>query len=321
MKGYIAKIRAFLLKVVVILIITLMLLEFSYRYQLIDFYKTEWNYLNRNVQESEGNTKILVFGDSFSSAKNNWVEQVQKMDSSSIYYNASFPGVATETYRLIAKNRIEEVNPDRVIVQLYTGNDLLDIHKPINWSELTFSRNLFWTFSNYFRFLNFFNFRMGQVSQDVVKNTDPKEEEQFSTEHYSARTQLYIKAIPNYPQSELNIDSSSNFKNLVNHLKDIKKYVKNKEFYVLIVPHCTEVGQQYIANYKELGAIFTTNNLKQNYWEEKLLKEGFNVISPYDYFRNLEKTTNSIYFQNDPHLNDKGQYHLAKSVANFFQSK
>ncbi len=312
-------IRNTLLKGVIVLTITIALLELCYRYQVIDFYKTEWKYLNKNVNNQQNKTKVLVLGDSFSSAQNSWVEQLRKIDTNRSYYNGSFPGVATETYRLIAKRRIEEINPDKVIIQLYVGNDLLDVQKPINWSKLSFSRNLFWSFSNHIRFLNYFNYRMGQISQDVVKDNNPKVEDGFSVEQYSGRTLLYIEAMPTYPRNLITIEDKETFEVLVGHINEIKQLAEGKAVYILLIPHCTEVGEQYIKHYQAMGAQLPENNLKQNYWEKELLANGFEVINPSDYFREIEKEGQSIYYQNDPHLNDEGQSYLAKIIYNVFQ--
>ncbi|MCT4580651.1 MAG: hypothetical protein N4A35_04470 [Flavobacteriales bacterium] len=309
------------LKVVIVSTVTLVLLELCYRYQVIDFYKTEWKYLNQNIAQNKTGKKVLVLGDSFSSTKNNWVDQLRKLDTNNVYYNASFPGVGTETYRLIAPKRMEEVNPDKVIVQLYVGNDLLDIAKPINWSKLSFSRNLFWSLSNNLRFLNYLNYRMGQVSQDVVKTSNPKEVDEFSIEHYSARTQLYIQAMPNYPQNVVTLADDDTFKALVKHLNEIKRLVKKEAFYVLIIPHCVEVNQRYIENYKLLGTQLTTENLMEDLWASELEKAGFEVINPGSSFRKIEENGTSIYYQNDPHLNKFGQEVLANKMALYFQNR
>ena len=311
------KIKSFLLKIGIIGIVTICLIELSYRFQIVDFYRPEWSYLNRSIKENAKESTVLVFGDSFSSAANSWVNSLREMNPEVNYYNASIPGVATETYRLIEKRRLEEVKPKKVIVQLYIGNDLYDIQKPVVWSKFSFSRNLFWSFSNYFRSFNFINYKMGQVSQDVVSNIDPKIDAKFSVAAYSKRTKLYIESTSNYPLDIIKLENETVFKRLLKDLGEMKSRASESEFYVLLIPHCIQVSKEYQDNFIQLGVSIKENVLQDSTWSKKLSEEGFRVINPTNCFYNLEMSGVKLFYENDPHLNDIGQKELANFVNNY----
>ncbi|PHR49666.1 MAG: hypothetical protein COA32_00625 [Fluviicola sp.] len=314
------KIARLLLNFFVISSLTLSLLEVSYRYQWIDFYSTEWNSLNEN-QENPSNEKVLIFGDSFSADPKGWVEKLREIDTNTNYFNASIPGVGLETFRLIAKDRLQEVNPTRVIVQLYVGNDLFDLDKPLNWSELSILRNLFWSFGSKFRVLNYLNYKSGQFSQPSV-DSDSKLEESFTVSNYSKRTKLYIRAQKNYPLPAVNLDGESLeiFNELIEALNEIKEMLnKGVKLSVLVIPHCAQVHQKYRDRFRSLGSDLSELKVQENTWSKKLANEGFEVIDPFLTFKQNEELGKALYFENDPHLNRQGQELLSKFVKNQLQ--
>ena len=314
----IKKIARFSLNLIVISFLTLILLEVSYRYQWIDFYSTEWQALNSDEKISASN-KTLIFGDSFSADPNGWVVKLRENDTSTAYFNAAVPGVGLETFRLIAENRIEEVKPSRVIIQLYVGNDLYDYDKPVNWSELSILRNLFWSISSNFRVLNYLNYKSGQFATTTI-SAGSKQEDSFSVNHYSGRTKLYIDADESFPLSTIHLEGRSNetFNELVKDLNEISQLLEdNVELYVLIIPHCTQVHQNYRTRFNSLGCDLGALKTQENEWSIRLKKEGFDVVDPLSTFKKHEKLGEELYFQNDPHLNSTGQ----KVLSNFINKQ
>jgi len=300
--------------------VTLFLLEITYRYQWIDFYSTEWNALNENEENITGE-KTLIFGDSFSADPNGWVVKLREIDTNTTYFNASLPGVGLETFRLIAMDRLEEVNPSRVIVQLYVGNDLYDYEKHVNWSELSLMRNLFWSISSKFSVLNYLNYKSGQFSTSSI-GAGSKLEDSFSVNNYSGRTKLYIDADDTYPVSAVNLEGSSSeiFNELVEILNEISKMLNPEtELCVLVIPHCTQVHQNYRDRFSSLGCDLSNLKIQENIWCNRLKKEGFNVFDPLKTFRSHEDQGEELYFQNDPHLNSKGQKVLSDYVIKQLQ--
>ena len=142
----------------------------------------------------------------------------------------------------------------------------------------------------------------------------------YDTGFYIVDNPIFIKFLE---YTNNNISNEEDFKKYIaleeTKINEIKQLAEGKAVYILLIPHCTEVGEQYIKHYQAMGAQLPENNLKQNYWEKELLVNGFEVINPSDYFREIEKEGQSIYYQNDPHLNDEGQSYLAKIIYNVFQ--
>ena len=161
------------------------------------------------------------------------------------------------------------------------------------------------------------NYRMGQVSQDVVGTKDPKMKDDFSSKRYSERTKLYIKGDEKYPQNTIRLSTKQKrtFDKQVRWLKDLKMDLpKGCKMHVLIIPHCTQVSKIYIDRYNEMGAKISKECLKKCAWSKSLRKQGFSVISPVEYFQKLERKNKQLYFNNDPHLTDLGQEELASFV-------
>lgn len=316
MKNRLKKIGVVILKGLFIAFITLCLLEVVYRYQWVDFYSGEWKYHKEHLKKEGSNKKLLVFGDSFSADPTGWVYQFSDSLRNLEVFNASLPGVGPETFRLLYKGRMNEVSPNIVVVQLYVGNDLYDIHKPINWSKFSLSRNLFWSFSNRFRFLNFLNYRLGQAKSDVTTVVDSKLKDSFSVEKYSSRTKMLIQGNAAYPENMISLSKpmESSFDKLVVFLKEMKEATpEDCEFKVLVIPHCTEVNQTYIDNYKALGANFSGKQF-YNSWTSRLSSEGFNVVDPLPLLLEEESKGNKVYYDNDPHLNKFGQFVVSQYV-------
>lgn len=312
------KIRKYLFQALIISFITLSVFEVAYRYQLIDFYATGWQYLNSNVDKESELPKILVLGDSFSAGDKTWVSDLNK-SKKFVAYNSSVPGIGVETFNFLLSSRLKEVQPDIVILQLYVGNDLYDINKPVNWQTFNLSRNLFWSVSNHFRSLNYLNYKAGQVSQDVVGNVDPKTVQGFNEKLYSSRTKMYIQGDVNYPQNSILLDESvePEFEELKSGIEKIRSEVpEDIPIYVLVVPHCTQLDTFYVDNYRKLGAEIKGSVVGSSRWCENLAIDGMSIINPVHILSQFDSPKERAYLVNDPHLTDQGQRVLGDFVLN-----
>lgn len=314
-KSLLGRILRGLLRTTIILLLTLCLVEWMYRGQWVDFYSKEWSFQNPDVKPDLQKEKILVFGDSFSADAGSWVNQ-WKSDTTVQVFNAGIPGIGPETFRLIMENRMEETSPSIVVVQLYEGNDLYDISKPVNWRVHSFGRNLFWSMSNYFRSLSFVNYRLGQAKADVSITNNPKSADAFSREKYDPRTRLYIAGDRSYPQSQtaLTGEAVEHFEQLIEMVREMKERSGSITFVLIPVPHCVQVHGKYLRYYRRLGAKLDRSVLHGHPWAERLKKEGFTIIDPLETFRNAELKGTTLYYANDPHLNKEGQALLLKIV-------
>lgn len=315
-KKWYRKLGNWLFKTSLVLFLTLCLVELIYRYQWVDFYKTEWEFQNKNAQPDNHKTRILVFGDSFSADTSSWVANWGKADSLQVF-NAAIPGTGPEVFRLIAPNRMDEIKPNVVVVQLFEGNDLYDLRKPVNWSAHSFMRNVYWGSSNTFRSLGFINYRLGQAKTDVNYSVNSKKQLIFRKDRYDPRTRLYIAGEPNYPSGMVLLkgDYAGDMQKMIAMLKEIREEAGSEtRFYVLTVPSCVQVHKRYFRHYKRLGATNDERMLSTHPWANALKKAGFNVIDPLEAFRTAENRGEELYYANDPHLNAKGQEILLRCV-------
>lgn len=294
-------------------ILSLFLLEITYRYQWVDFYRSEWNYHNQAIEKSE--QRILVFGDSFSADPRAWVTMLRDSFPGRAIYNAALPGIGVETHHRIFSRRVAEVDPTHVIVQLYVGNDLYDIERPVNWAKQGFFRNLFWSLANDFSVLNFINYRLGQAVPDDLEPGDAKLVEEFSPERYSSRTRMYIRGDAQYPSSVIDpARGDARMSELCTRLRDMKASCpQNCRFTVLLVPHCTQVDPSAIDAYRQMGSKFGKELLGKNPWKANF--KGMKVIDPVEAFVHAVKSGKTLYYPNDPHLNTEGNRLLMQLVA------
>src|SRR5690606_32098707 len=100
---------------------------------------------------------VLIFGDSFTAHPDSYVKY---LNSGYTSINCAIPGTGIRQHALIFSKRIDEYKPKAIIYQFYVGNDLLDLYHPINFSELSFLRNLYWKISEHMLILQYINYKL-----------------------------------------------------------------------------------------------------------------------------------------------------------------
>ncbi len=294
----------------------LVLLEFAYRYQWIDFYKSELQGLNPDFREGE--PTLLVFGDSFTAQQNGYIDQLRDSLPGWNVVNSAVPGTCARHASYMAGRRIAQFRPHTVIYQMYLGNDFLEESPPVNWSELSFLRNAYWKFSNTFRFTAFLNYRMGQVSADLNADFDEttvtKEMTEFDSDKYSGRCKMLIKAQPDFLNNVYHVKEPlvQAFENSIQYIQDIEKQLADStRFVVMVIPHPASVSEVYQQQFEAMGANLRRSDkypvidrLRQEFsevwWAQECLKYGH-------------------YYNNDEHLNAQGQAALGNWVVKNFQ--
>lgn len=301
------------------------MLEITYRFYWIDFYKQEQTQLFEAKATYDDTCKILVLGDSFSAITPGYLNIVQDSLKGCKIYNASISGSTVYHANLIANKRIEDINPDLIIYQVYIGNDLLELdHGFMNNGKTPFVRRIYWWLSDRIKVLSFINYRMRGLDRffhkDMGVNLPPVMENEFSPELYSERAKLYFDINPEY------IDQSINLHPITEKVKDqyfkifeelIGKVSFNRKAIILLIPHCSQVASSYKENMEELGARFASDPAiaNPNYAfalevEERIKDKNISIINLLQYFQK-EIKRDSLYFQNDPHLSNYGQEALA----------
>jgi len=296
------------------------LIEVAYRYQWIDFYRVELESLNQ--QKGERKPNVLIFGDSFGAQQEGYIDQLRDSSSFHTIVNTSVPGTGAIQASYMAKRRLGEFKPEIVVFQVYVGNDLLDIHYPVNWNELPWLRNVYWTVAQRLRCLAFFNYKFGQLSQVLdqasLESTHSKTIDSFSVDQYSDRVKLYIKSDPQYLKRMIELDEE--YKVVMEQV--LKKYDdiiarldEGVDYYFLVVPHCVQVNQGYISRYEKLGAQFDDDALTDRFtlaFEKRYGSER--VIDALAKLRELEKNGTMCYYVNDPHMTMAGHKVLMESL-------
>lgn len=311
------KIGKFLLKAGIIGIVTFLLFELLFRWYIIDFYGSELQALNK-TEHLEGTEKktLLIFGDSFSADPRGYVGSMQDSLAGWNVINCAIPGISPKQMQLFFNDRIEEFQPDKVLIQLYVGNDFQDYHHLRNWSELSFTRNCYWGLSDRLMSLHFINYRLGgSFGKASAKKSDPKERKSFNRETYNHREQLYFRSEPVSLRDAVNGDGvwRDEYEDLVDDLTDFTTEWKG-ETCILIIPHGAQVTENYRKNMIQLGAKLPASISTGKFGLYDKLKKHFSgqknirVCTPLDVFRKTSDV--QLYYPNDPHLTWTGHKRL-----------
>lgn len=301
----------------IIAFITLVLFEIVYRNYWIDFYRSALTALNpeEDLALSEDQT-ILIFGDSFTADPNSWVNVLRDTLTEHNIINSALPGSSVFHQKLFFEDRVEEFDPDQIIIQLYVGNDLIDYNRPQSFSAISLSRNLYWWISDYFISLQYINYKLGQFGSSKG-SFDPKELEGFSTEKYNDRVKNYLLASPSIVQES--ISPKDELKDEFEHLKeDLIELIQQVDIpvFVMVIPHCVQTNDDQLEHYKKLGALLNEKEVTAFTFYDELNKleselDQLTVWSPLGEFK---LSQNNLYFENDPHLTPEGQSFLGKST-------
>jgi hypothetical protein len=307
------------------------LLEIFYRYQIIDTYRREINFLNPERNTARTGKRVLAMGDSFTAAPDNWVDQLRKIRPDLNILNSAVPGTGVRQANFMASRRFSEQSPEIFIYQIYVGNDLFDYRYPLNWREGGVFRNLYWATANRFRGIGWFNYALGQFQAAPPASgiADGKNiKEAFDPKKFSPRERLYMEVEPDLIQNSVLLqgDRKSDFEDYLSHLDDLVENCSDGKCKVilLVVPHCAQIEELYLENMKEMGAEISDPHFiyqgEYPFFEEleSHFSESPNVklLNPHQDFRKLETSGTRAYFLNDIHLSPAGQAKVAELVAN-----
>jgi hypothetical protein len=303
------------------LCIAILLFEISYRYYWIDFHQTEFNLLNPSFPK-KGKNKILILGDSFSASPDSYCKQLRDSLPQIEIVNAAVSGTGIQEANTLLDYRVTQVKPALVIYQVYVGNDLTDIAKPVNVRKQSLTRAAFWYLSNHLLGLRYLNYKAGQWYHLVFKgNLEAKEETEksFSVTDFSTREKVYLQSDAELPAKYILV-KDKNDEVLAKYLHEMQSMIdylhsKNIPLMLLILPHCSQVSDYYANHFKELGASMSAHLYEgaADYPFYKLLKNqvknhpNVSICQPLENFRNLDSAAFHLYYENDIHLTKKGQ--------------
>lgn len=305
------------MQLIIISCITLMLFEVVYRYGVIDFYKAEIEALNSKETIDSDTVDYLVFGDSFSTPTNNYVSLLQNKYPEKSFLNLGISGTGIKQVNTFARKKIKQYNPKHIIYQVYIGNDLLDVKHLSNWSDLSLARNIYWKVTDYISSGVYVNQRLKGFSSHKI-DTHTLKKEAFSVPLYTKRQRMLFKADADYLYNTVTLqdDFMSRYdswkKGMTSFLEEIPSDVKVS---IVFIPHCGQINDWYYTNMLELGAQFESkkNTQEDNYGFYARAVEDFNTFenvsfyNPIQYLKQQDTSLNRLYYNNDPHFNDRGQ--------------
>ena len=321
------KFRRLLLQIAIGIVLCIILMELAYRNQWWDFYATEWEHFNQDLLKEKAEKEVLVMGDSFSTSNQGYVEQLRDSFPTWNIANGAVPGTGIQEANYMASGRFSERQPQAFIYQIYLGNDLFDLERPVNWGELGFFRNLYWWSANRLRSLAWINYKSGQLQ--AAPTADGKgAEESFAPERYNQREKRYFNADPAWMQGQADA-KNEDWEDLrewyTDRLEDLLDYPEEAgaKTLILVIPHCAQLGNPYQSRMETIG--MESGDLPKEHALvkaiEMLLKDNPNteVIYPVLELAEAEELQGPVYFQNDPHLNPRGQEVIAKLVGNWLK--
>lgn len=321
-----AKTGRILFTAVLTILLFLGMLEVAYRFQWFDFYKKEFEFLNKDVKHVNGLTKVLVLGDSFTAFPGGYVDMLNKADSTRVFYNSGISGIGAQEICCIAPRRLKQIKPSLVLIQVYVGNDLIDIEKPVNYKTISLFRNLYWTLTNKLYGARYINYNLGRVKYALGKTIQPislKDSSKFAVEKMNKRELLLISADPNYYEKSIFIRSGYEGRFLT-FVQQLKKTISRCELEgikvkVIVIPASFQVSDYYKKNLEKCGAVFTSNNtLEKNYPLVRHLTQELSptpVLNPINALQHADSSGNRVYFENDLHLSEKGNIVLANFLS------
>lgn len=297
-----------------LLLIVTAILETVFRLQAFDFYKTELVGLNKTTDKQKEN--VLIIGDSFSAHPDSYVKYLRAHWPQYNFINASVPGTGIKQHALYFEKRVKQYNPRHIIYQFYVGNDFTDISHPVNFKTLSFVRNMFWIVSERVLVLQYINYRLANLSTHNQR-VNVLHSEGFSKSRYNKRVISYFMGSPAHLNNTVSLKGD-----------EIKTYERWKQkmpamtadiadsvsVSLLLIPTCAQTGHIYADRMRILGAYLSEDILKPEYPLYLRMKtdfERFNVINPLPFFQQLTAAGQTLYYDNDPHLNPAGQKYLA----------
>lgn len=317
------KIGKLIFKIAIVVFLTLLLFEMSYRYHVIDFYSAQTNGLNAQKDLDTTNVGLMVFGDSFSATSKaiNYVDMLRESVPNLSVLNFSVPGFGIRQVNTFADKKIKKHTPKAILYQVYVGNDLIDVNHLWNLEKFSLSRNLYWEASDYFMSLGYLNQRLAILSVKAETRLSGILKKEFDSSLYDIRTKRFLKSDAYYLDHMLTLkgDFKKRYSSWLNHMQDFLNTVpKDIPVYIVWIPHQAQVGDYYYESMIKLGASFQEKTAIQNpdYPFYSIAKrdlssyENVKHVNPLSFFQSEDTVDNRLYFVNDPHINKSGNLAL-----------
>ena len=312
----------------------LFVLELAYRFYIVDFYGGNLRGLNAiSALEEKNKPTLLVIGDSFSADQQSYVNHLQKNIPDYRVINSAVPGTCIRQHALMASKRINRFAPKVFLYQIYVGNDLFEFHHKTDSPKISTLRKMYWWLSDRILVIGYINAKLPNIRQalfqDLPVSIDPKVLQDFSPEKYSQRSKLLFQAEPQL------VENSALLKN--GREADMEKFSKKMQkmfsdvppdckIVLLVIPHCIQLGAPYLERMQSIGAqvmepeaLTNPNYPFLNYLQNRLPGNVL-VVNPLIWLQQQD-TISNVYYNNDPHLNAKGQQLIGKKLLELLEKE
>lgn len=310
----------------------LLVFEGIYRYQLIDFFQPELRANNRPGDLRDATRKtLLAMGDSFSAGPDTWVAFLRQNLPNYRVICSAVPATGVFESLFMAPRRFREFHPQVFIYQIYVGNDIQDIRRPLNWRTMTLPRYMYGFMCSYLdlRSLTFANYRLAQLLRSSGAETEQNADPPFSPATYPVSVTIYTQAEPaNLEDTVLaRGERGRDVATLIDGIKKLVSYAGPQcHKYVVVIPDPSQVSDVYLEHFQQLGAqVRDPQGLRRDGYpllirlKEGLAAAGVKVLNPLPLFQGQERQGQRLYYQNDSHLKPVGQSLLGEFILGQLQ--
>ncbi|MBI4643040.1 MAG: hypothetical protein HY790_03310 [Deltaproteobacteria bacterium] len=310
----------------------LLVFELIYRYQLIDFFRPELKANNSAADLRDSHRKTLMaMGDSFSAGSNTWVAFLRPKFPSYRIISAALSATGIFESLYSAPRRFREFRPQVFIYQVYVGNDLQDIRRPLNRQTMTLPRYTYGFLCSFLglRSLTFANYRLAQLHLNFMPRKVQAKAPQFVDTPFSPATyplsvRIYTQAQPSDLEDTVLArgERGRDLATLVDGIKKLVSYAGPEcRKYVVVVPDAGQVSDFYLDHLKQLGAqVNDPQGLHRDDYpffvklQEGLADQEIKVLNPLPRFKENERQGRRLYYNNDSHLKPIGQSLLGEFI-------
>ncbi len=314
-------------------------LEFLYRFQVVDCYRGELRQSNKigSLREVEGRKTLLIMGDSFTARSDSFASDFHPaLEGDWRTINSAVGGTGIVQARIMAPGRFRKFRPSLFLYQVYVGNDLFDLRYPTNWGEVSALRNFYWMASRNLRSLAWLNYKSGQTWAGMKRRWSPRakvapvyrpEKDVFSLKRFTRRDRIHARAHPSLVADSVLLRGQSGriFGDYLQEMDRLLKECRPGECrpILLVIPHFSQLGPDGAENARRIGLEVP---LSPEYFSpdypfvlglEEYLRhsrpDGI-LINPLEDFSREDVPGHRLYFQRDSHLNPIGQRLLGEVV-------
>lgn len=257
----------------VLLLAALALVELLVRTTALDLYAAELGAGTPAADlEPTSRPTLLALGDSFTANPEGWVAILRgRLGPDRRVVGSGVSGFTARQIARIAPGRIARFAPRIVVVQLYAGNDLLELRHPPSLRRGGLARAFFWALSDAgLELPGLLNYRLGQAwdafrrgrgdARIAPARRAALEALPFDPARYTARDRDLLALDPSIVERQLRLTGGMEeaFATYAVRLRSVLAACRaaGAAGVVFVVPHAVEVSPLYRSRFEALGARF-----------------------------------------------------------------